>query len=137
MKSICILGHQIQPPIHFEVNRPKGQNRPNGQFGWNFLKSSIFIQLTWNLKTICISGHRIQPTINFEVNIGQKVNIDQSGQHRPKGQFGPNFQKSSIFIRLTWNLNRICISGQWIQPLITFEVILGQKENIGHKVNCF
>ena len=40
-----------------------------------FVKSSIFIQLTWNLKMICISGHWIQPPILFEVNIGKKVNI--------------------------------------------------------------
>ena len=39
-----------------------------------FLKSSIFIRLTWNLKRIYISGHWIQLANCFW------------GQHRPKGQ---------------------------------------------------
>jgi len=32
------------------------------------------------------------------------------------------FRKSSIFIRLTWNLKRSCIFDHWIQPPIIFEV---------------
>ena len=39
----------------------------------------------------------------------------------------------SIFIRLTWNLERIYISGQWIQPPIIIEVNMDQKFNIGQR----
>ena len=42
-----------------------------------FLKLSIFIQFTWNLKRSCIFHHWIQPPIIFEVIIWQKVNIRQ------------------------------------------------------------
>ena len=43
--------------------------------------------------------------------------------------------KSSIFIRLTWNLKNICKSRHLIQPTIIFEVNIGQKVNMGQKVN--
>ena len=42
-----------------------------------FLKLTIFIQFTWNLKRSCIFRHWIQPPIIFEVIICQKVNIRQ------------------------------------------------------------
>ena len=75
-----------------------------------FLKSSIFIPLTLNLKRICISAHWIQPPIVFEVNIGQRSTTLV------------NFLKSTIFIPLTWYLNRICTSDHWIKPPLIFLV---------------
>ena len=86
-----------------------------------FLKSSIFIQLTLNLKRIYISGHWIQPTNYFW---GQEVNIV------PRSTTKVVFLKSSIFIWLTWNLKRICMSGHWIQPPIIFEVNIGRISKI-------
>ena len=48
--------------------RSKGQHREHRVNNFvKFLKSSIFISLTWNLKRICISGHLIQQPIIFEV----------------------------------------------------------------------
>ena len=52
-----------------------GQHRPNVNMA-KFMKSSIFIRLTWYLNSIFISRRWIQPAIIFEVNTGQKVNID-------------------------------------------------------------
>ena len=57
--------------------RSKGQYKPKVNKFFEFLKSSIFIRLTRNLKRIYIRGHWIQPPIIFEVKINQKVNIDQ------------------------------------------------------------
>ena len=42
--------------------------------------------------------------------------LRSKGQHRPKVNKFVKFLKSSIFIRLTWNLKRIYISGHWIKP---------------------
>ena len=63
--------------------------------------------------------------IIFDIYIDKKVNISQRSTTLVR------FLKSSIFIRLTWNLKRICISGHWIQPPIIFEVSIGQKDNKG------
>ena len=54
-----------------------------------FLKSSIFITLTWNLKRIYISGHWIKPANYFW------------GQHRPKGQHKANFEEN--FFSSDWH----------------------------------
>ena len=74
-----------------------------------FLKSSIFMPVTLNLKRICISAYWIQPPFIFEVNIGQRSTKAE-------------FLKLSICIWLTWNFQRSCPFGHWIQPQIIFEV---------------
>ena len=74
-----------------------------------FLKSSIFIRLTWNLKRFIFHANEFNQPIIYEVNIDQMVNIG------PRSSTKVVFLKSSIFIRLTRNLKRIYISGQWIQ----------------------
>ena len=55
----------------------------------------------------------------------EKINIGQEVNNYVK------FLKSSIFIRLTSILMRICTFGHWIQLPIIFEVNIGQKVNIG------
>ena len=88
--SICTkLHHMVEfvikkKPIVFEVKRSTSLVR--------FLKSLIFIPLTWNLKRIYFSNHWIQPRIIFEVN------IDQKGQHRPNFY---NFQFSSDWLEIS------------------------------------
>ena len=57
--------------------------------------------------------------------IGQKVNIGQRSTTEVV------FPKFPIFIRLTWNLKIIYISGHWIEPPIIFDVNIYQKVNIG------
>ena len=67
---------EFNQPIVFEVNIDQKVNI--GQRSTSkvvFLKSSIFIQSTWNLKRIYISSHWFQPPIIFEANIGQRVKI--------------------------------------------------------------
>ena len=76
--------HETSPPgrVHHkqEAYCFRGQMVNIGQRSTTkleFLKSSIFIPLTWNLKRICISGFWIQPPIIFVVNISQKVIISR------------------------------------------------------------
>ena len=54
-----------------------------------------------------------QPII-FEVIRDQKINIV------PRSTTKVVFLNSSIFLRLAWNMKRIYISGQWIQPVNYF-----------------
>ena len=77
MNRICISCQWLQPPINFEVNiGQKVKISQKANLG-HISKSSIFIQLSWNLKGIYISGHWIQPPTSFVVSIGKKVNIGQ------------------------------------------------------------
>jgi len=117
---------EFNQPIIFEVNIDQKVNMCTRSITKVvFLKSSLFIQLNWNLKVICTSGEWINQTIIFEVSIYQKVNISQ------RSTTSVRFLKSSIVIRLTWNLKSIYISGHWIQPANYFEVHTVQKVNIG------
>ena len=101
--------------------RSKGQKLNIGQRSTTlvrFLKSSIFIWLTWNLKMIYIPGHWFQPANYF------------GGQQWPKGQHRPNFlncQFSSDWLEI-WR-GFIFQVTEFNQPII-FEVNIGQKVNI-------
>ena len=63
----------------------KGQYMPKVKNLCKISKILNFHSITWNLKSICRFGYWLQSPIIFEINIGQIL-------------------KSSIFIRLTWNL---------------------------------
>ena len=79
---------EFNQPIIFEVNMEQKVNR--GQRSTTkviFLKSSIFIQLTWNLKKIDISGHWIQLPIYFWCQHRPKIN--NSGEISKIANFHP------------------------------------------------
>jgi len=70
-----------------------------------FLKSSIFIQFSWNVKRIYISVHWIQPPIIFEVHIGQKVNIGQISKIVNFHPIHLKFEEELYIWSLNWTTN--------------------------------
>ena len=72
-----------------------------------------------NFKLIFTKLHHLVGIVMRKKTVVVEVKRSKD-QHRPKVNKFVEFLKSSIFIRLTRNLNRICISASWIQPLIIF-----------------
>ena len=84
---------------------------------------------------VCLSppDHKFKPIftklhhmVEF-VTRKKPIVLRSKGQHWPKVNNWGGISKSSIFIRFTWNLKSIFVSGYWIQPPIILEVHIGQR----------
>ena len=115
--SVCLSpsGHNFQPiftklhhmvefvirkkPIVFEVKSSTTEVV--------FVKWSIFIRLTWNLKRISIFGHWIQLPIIFEVKIVLWIlQVSCCAQHR----IYLAKKKKIFFWQVCWSVASVCLS---------------------------
>ena len=84
----------------------------------------LYCSVDFFILSVCLSstGHNSKPIIMKLHQVVEVVSTENPIDFEVKGHLEVKFLKSSFFIQLTWNLNKICILHHWIGKQTIFEV---------------